>query len=237
LVLFSKKERLPLIEGALESLGADGCFIGWLRDTESPSPAIVRIATAGRIVAQAAARLFRPDLLGGGRQHGHFGFAAHLAVALPPGPADFDLSCPGSDTRITARLTVPSLASPAPVAVEALLRGPAAWTTADLAAAPACIDAAAQRSRMGTARFVDVIFRFVLQRWPSTDEQRVFAAALDEERLSPQGFLLELLDSRERADLDPQLPSPWDADFPFEDTSPHQPAPLATTTRRRKGTA
>jgi hypothetical protein len=236
LVLFFKKERLPLIAGALETLAADGCVAGWLRDTGSPSPVVVRIATAGRIVAQAAARRFRPDLLAGGQYHGHYGFAAHLAASLPPGPADFELTCAGSDTRITARLTVPSIAPPVPAAVEALLRGAPAWTTADLAAAPACIDAAAQRSRMGTARFVDVTFRFVLRRWPSRDERRVFAAALDEERLSPQGFLLELLVSRERADLDPHLPSPWDPDFPFVDPAQRNAPTLAAPTRRRKGT-
>jgi hypothetical protein len=237
LVLFFKKERLPLIHGALESLGPDG-FTGWLRDTESATPAIVRIATAGQIVAQAAARLFRPDLLARGQHHGHYGFNAHLAVALPPGPAAFDLSCNGQTTRITARLTVPAIAPPAPVPVESLLRGPPAWKTADLAANPACIDASAQRRLMGTARFVDVTFRFVLRRWPSRDEARVFAAALDEERLSPPGFLIELLGSRERADLGPALPSPWDADFPFAHTAPAAPPPiLAAPARRRKGAA
>jgi hypothetical protein len=80
---------------------------------------------------------------------------------------------------------------------------------------PGCLDLAAQRAAMGTARFVDVTYRFVLLRWPSPAASQVFCLALDEERVSPEAFLLELLGGRERADLGDGLASPWEPAFPY----------------------
>jgi hypothetical protein len=68
---------------------------------------------------------------------------------------------------------------------------------------------------MGTPRFVDVSFQYVLRRWPLEEEAFVFVRAIDQADMTPDGFLAELLASRERADLGPGLPSPWDAHFPF----------------------
>jgi hypothetical protein len=218
-----------MIEGVLEALRPDGVFFGWLRDTDSPTPAVLQIHGAGQVVATAVALAFRRDLLAGGHGHGHYGFAARLQVALAPGAADFELVSPGGGRVVGARLTVPAMAAGAQADVESLLRRAAAWTCADLAAAPGCIGAEAQRAAMGTARFVDVTFQFVLCRWPSADEALVFRRALDEERLSPQGFLLELLGSRERADLGDQLASPWDPEYPYG-----QAVPTATRRRRRE---
>jgi hypothetical protein len=54
-----------------------------------------------------------------------------------------------------------------------------------------------------------------LNRWPGDEEASVYIRALDKEGTLETDFLLELLSSRERADLDPALPSPWDPLFPF----------------------
>jgi hypothetical protein len=68
---------------------------------------------------------------------------------------------------------------------------------------------------MGTARFVDVSFQYVLRRWPLEEEAFVFVRAIEQGDMTPDGFLAELLGSRERADLGPGLASPWDANFPY----------------------
>jgi hypothetical protein len=129
--------------------------------------------------------------------------------------ATFVLFLPRHDQGIPVRLTVPLLDPPAPVRVEALLRPEPAWTVDALSPALSCLDLPAQRAAMGTHRFVDAGFQFVLRRWPMDDEAAVFAQAIDEGGMSPEAFLSELLGSRERADLGPDLASPWDATFPF----------------------
>ena len=218
-----------MIEGTVETLDAEGVFHGWLRDTRDPVPALIQIRNDGEVVAEALASAFRPDLLRTGHGHGHYGFLARTRAALPPGPTVFALFLPRHNQGIPVRLTVPPIPAASKLPVGALLKPEPAWTGAELATAIACLDLRAQRAAMGTRRFVDVCFRFILRRWPLDDEAAVYAQALDspaagEGAISPDAFLAELLASRERADMDDTLPSPWDAAFPFAPASAKQRA-------------
>jgi hypothetical protein len=204
-----------MIEGTVEALDADGVFHGWLRDTRDNQPALVQIRLGELVVAEALASAFRPDLLRGLHGHGHYGFLARARAALVPGSALFTLFLPRHGQGIPVRLTVPAIPPAAALPVAALLQAENSWTGADLAHAVQCLDLPAQRAAMGTARFVDVSFQLVLQRWPMDEEGAVFVQAIDEGATSPDAFLAELLGSRERADLPAALPSPWDAAFPF----------------------
>lgn len=204
-----------MIEGTLESVSPDGLLTGWLRDSEDPLPASLKIFHRGDLVAEAVALTFRPDLLISGHGHGHYGFVARLLQALPPGPADFDVFLTRRAQSIRVRLPVPALRPPAAATVEALLADHATWTVGDLCRAPGCMNLAAARRAMGTARFVDLSFRFVLGRWPGKEEASVYVRALEKEGTQEEAFLLELLTSAERYDLPPALPSPWDPLFPF----------------------
>jgi hypothetical protein len=204
-----------VIEGTVESVSDTGVFRGWLRDTRDPVPALVQIRLRDRVVAEALAAAFRPDLLRGGHGHGHYGFLARAQLALPAGVARFEIFLPRHDQGIPVRLEVPVIPPASPVPVEALLQPEPAWTVPDLARALACLDLPAQRAAMGTRRFVDVSFQFVLRRWPGDEEAAVFARAIEEGFMTPEGFLAELLGSRERADLGDALASPWEAAFPF----------------------
>jgi hypothetical protein len=204
-----------MIEGTVEYLTGEGIFGGWLRDTRDPIPAHVQIRRADEIVAESLAASFRPDLLRGGHGHGHYGFLARARVSLPPGMTRFELFLPRHDQGIPVRLEVPEIPLPIALPVEALLRPEPTWAVPDLAAALPCLGLPAQCATMGTPRFVDVAYHFVLQRWPLVEEAAVYITAIDEGGITPDSFLAELLASRERADLGPALPSPWDAAFPF----------------------
>jgi hypothetical protein len=184
----------------------------------------LEIRHRNRPVAEAAALAFRPDLLAAGHGHGHYGFAARLRHALAPGATDFELFLPRRDQSIRVRLAVPVLSPPHPAGVEQLVVDPPTWTVADLCRAPRCLHLAAERAAMGTRRFVDVTFQFALHRWPGDAEASVYIRALDEEGTGEADFLLELLTSRERADLAPALPSPWDPLFPFTRAAARQAA-------------
>jgi hypothetical protein len=221
-----------MIEGGLEELQPSGMFVGWLRDTAAREPVVLHVRSRGQMVAVAAAGAFRSDLLEAGHGHGHYGFAARSRAALPPGPAAFELFLPAHDEIMPVRLTVPRLAPPQAAAVGDLVRGERTWTVADVMRAPACLGLAAQRASMGTARFVDVTYRFAVRRWPTPAEAQVYCLALDEERLSPEGLLLELLGGRERADLGEALASPWEPAFPYALGDVAEPAPV-----RRRGAA
>ncbi len=204
-----------MIEGTVEFISPDGVFGGWLRDTRDAFPAQVQIRSAGAILAESLASAFRPDLLRGGHGHGHYGFLARARTRLEPGVTRFELYLPRHDQGIPVRLNIPPIPLAAALPVEALLRPEPTWTVADLAASLFCLDLAAQCATMGTPRFVDVTYRFALQRWPMDEEAAVYVTAIDNGETTPEGFLAELLASRERMDLGLSLPSPWDAVFPY----------------------
>jgi hypothetical protein len=215
-----------MIEGFLESLTEAGIFTGWLRDTSDAAPAIVEVRAlspggAARPVAHAVASAFRPDLLRGGHGHGHYGFRARLMTALPPGPRAFELYLPRQAQGVRTRLAIPQITLQDAVRVESLLRPDPTWTVADLLAALACLDLAALLARLGSTRFIDAAYRFVLNRWPERGEATAYALALADGGAAAEDVVRELLTSRERTDLGPELMSPWDHGYPF--ASPGRP--------------
>ena len=129
------------------------------------------------------------------------------------------LHLPRHGIGATAAVAVPPLEAAAPRAVESLLAMAQGWEVGDLLSRPECLGMPRHFATMGGARFVDGLFRFVLNRWPSPAEARLNSGALQAGRITPQGLLVELLTCRERADLAPGLPSPFDPDFPFEASS------------------
>lgn len=169
----------------------------------------------GKVVAEAVARAFRADLLRAGHGHGHYGFHARLRAGLPPGPCGVMLHLPATGMGAPMAVNVPRLDPPRPARVEDLLRVAPGWTVADLVARPGCLDMPGQHARLGTARFVDAVYRFALERWPSAAESRLHESGLHAGRIEPEGLLLELLTGRERADMAPDLACPYDPEFPF----------------------
>jgi hypothetical protein len=204
-----------MIEGHIESLSPTGIVQGWLRDTGSVAPCHIQVLHAGALIAEAMASVFRPELLRAGHGHGHYGFAACLRRPLPPGPCGVALHLPRHGSTAPMALHVPPLDPPQRVTVEKLLATDPSWTVADVLAVPSCLDAEANFRRMGAPRFVDALYRFVYDRWPSKAEAKLHADNLLRSRLTPQDLLVDMLDSGERADLGPALISPFDPLYPF----------------------
>jgi hypothetical protein len=204
-----------MIEGHIEKLTPDGIVHGWVRDTTSPTPCHVQVLQAGQKLAEAMAAAFRPDLLRAGHGHGHYGFAARLRHALPPGPCAVALHLPRYGRTAPMGLVVPPLAPVEPASVESLLAAPPTWCVTDLLHNIACLQADKNFAGLGAARYIDAAYRFVLSRWPSKAESRLHISNLEHRRVSPQDLLRDLLTSRERADLGTHLISPFDAEFPF----------------------
>jgi hypothetical protein len=213
-----------MIEGTVEAVLTDRRVLGWLRDTDQPLPSHVQLRIGKQVVAETMADQFRPDLLRQGHGHGHYGFRARLRQDIPPGQLDAILFLPQKRSGIRVRLAVPPLQARAVARVEALLVEEAGWTAAHLLAHPACLALDASLAAMGTARFLDAAFRFALHRWPEAAEAAVYGHALESHDVSPQSLLVELLSSRERAELPPALVSPWHPEFPFPF---HDPAATA----------
>ena len=204
-----------MIQGKIDTLTPSGVVRGWVRDTDHPEACHVQALYAGELVAEAVARLFRRDVLDGGHGHGHHGFEARLRRPLPPGRGVVTMHLPAHRTSAPMMVDIPILEPPQAARVEDMLRQPPGWAVDDVAANAACLQPDANYARLGPARFTDAVFRFVFGRWPSKAENRMNADSLAAGRITPAGLLLECLGSRERADMPPALPGPFDPAFPF----------------------
>lgn len=203
-----------LMEAAVDAVDGAGIVIGWVRHGDH-APALVSLHAGRELLAQAPARLFRADLLRRGVGHGHYGFRARLRRRPAPGRLAARLAVPGGGEAMPVTLHIPALPPPRRLAVESLVRIEPGWTVEDVLEAPGCLDMPGHLAAIGAPRFTDRLFRFALGRWPADHERTFYAAGLAQGDIEPTALLVELLSSRERADLPPALPSPWDAAFPF----------------------
>jgi hypothetical protein len=202
-----------MLEGYVEAVDAAGFVSGWAWDGTAAA-ASVQLRHRGRVVAEGVADRFRADLLQAGRGHGHHAFRLRLRQGVPAGPATFEVVLPRRGGRAggPARVIVPE-ASGRAVPLEALLGGAEAWTVAHVLAHPSCLDLAGALARMGAERFLDAVYRFALERWPTAAEIAAWTRLLTVQGVAPDVLLVELLGSPERVEMPPALLSPHDPRF------------------------
>lgn len=194
---------------------ADGVALGWARDAEAGRPCRVAVVLAGRVLGEAFADAFRPDLLLLGIGHGHHAFAVRLRAPLPRGVHRLQLRGPDGEETVGDAVDAPEPAPLPPVPVTALLSRGDQWRAADVLAGVACLAPEANLAAMGPARFVDCCYRFVLGRWPGAHEAAPTVESLGAGSLAAAELLRIMLASPERQALDAPLASPYDAAFPF----------------------
>ncbi len=203
-------------QGAIETASADGTVRGWACVPGATTPPIVTLSLNGQPLARAIADRFRPDLLSVGERHGHHAFLAIAASSPPPGRHLITLSVAGVAGSISADIDFPNPGPRPTVTVENLLALPPRWTAADLRANPGVLKLTEMRGKLGDARLIDALYRFVLERFPSAGEHQARMAELHHGWLNPISLLRELL-TREpefAARLTP-LACPFDLDYPF----------------------
>ena len=208
-----EKRGQAAVQLSAETVTSEGMLTGFAYDPSATIPLVIQIMAGGAVIAEARAHHFRADLLAAGLSHGHHGFAARLRSPLKPGPAKLTLAC--GALRKPCSLTIPRQTKRPPTLVETLLAPPHGWTVADFLSQPACLPWTKYANDLGTNRFVDAAYQFALLRWPSDPEAAVNVRALTRGHVSPQGFIVQLLQSRERGDMEEALMSPFDAEFGF----------------------
>jgi hypothetical protein len=93
---------------------------------------------------------------------------------------------------------------------------PGHWTDADILDNSAQFRLEEQFAALGLERFVDTIYRFVLDRWPEEAMVEAVRRAHAAGRFSAEAFLRQTIESEERRDqADRSLPSPFHHRFPF----------------------
>lgn len=206
-------------QGELHYIGGDDCFIGWARPLQ-PGPACeITILREGQPIATAVADIYRQDIMQQGIGHGHFGFRILRSAQCQAGKARFSLverrSGTGFDGATDITLQVARYRRDKVLTVEDLLTPRTTWTEAEVVADLQCLEPEATWRRMGSRRFVEAAFLFVLGR-PADDGGRTrYVTALETAELTAYDILRTLFGSQERARSGPPLISPLDAKYPF----------------------
>lgn len=207
----------------IDLIAADGSIEGWAKSDDSSTPCHVQIRLGEQVIAETIANRFRRDLLQVGLGHGHYAFVARMRTKLPAGRYAFECYDGRTNTRFgdTAGelMTVPewaqSKAAQSNTVVESLVVAPAEWEDDDVLPHISCLNLGANLEQMGVARFVDVTFKYVLNRWADPDGAQRYAQALNDREITPEQFFSILMGSGERKAIRAPLPSPFDYRFPY----------------------
>jgi len=213
------------VEGFIDICTQDGYLEGWAR-FRGPGhrPCIVSILRDGAVVARASADQYRRDLLAAGVGHGHYGFRSRLLRPLPPGAHEFSMVEESTGEPVlnpaekASRFVVelPEIVpADAVISVEQLLKRRSEWSDADVAGHVGSLGLEQARRRMGDARFVDVLYMFLLGRRADSEGSQAYCRKLEQGDIDAEEMFRVLLASEERRSKSTRLPSPYDAEFPF----------------------
>ncbi len=216
--MYKNNSSFPPLHGNIDGTSPEGFIFGWAWRAGTLERCHVRVLSDGRPVAEALADRFRRDLLEAGIGLGFCGFVARAQKPLAPGPHLLQLLEAKTETPIGREVRIEIPASAAEKTANARLALPhpqTIWSDEDVLAHLAQFNLAAHHRRMGTLRFIDVTFRYVLGRWADEVGLNAYARELDSGALSPEQFFAALLRSKERKANPKPLPSPFDYRFPF----------------------
>lgn len=207
----------PAALGGIDGISPDGHIMGWAWQPGSAERSHIKIIMGDEILAEALADWFREDLLRAGMGLGHCAFFARPHVRLEPGEYLLELV----DARLDVVIGPPGgrlVIVPDEDADEATLdfSPRVAWNDDEVLEALEHFDLTRQWETLGTARFVDAVFRFVLGRWADDDGMQGYVRALETGELAPEEFFRIILSSDERQAMRTPLPSPFDYRFPFK---------------------
>ncbi len=210
---------MPVFEGGIDGFTRDGFIAGWACRPGVVTRCHVRVLWEGEVLGEAVAESFRTDLLHAGKGLGHCGFFARLRRELPPGEHVFSLAVvPEDGLEIEIARDLP-LVMPADPEIRAQLpespRDRPAWRDEDVLGHLAQFDLARHCREMGVDRFVDVVYRFALDRWADDSARGLYPSILEKASLTPDAFFSIILTSDERKGRQTPLPSPFDYRFPF----------------------
>jgi hypothetical protein len=200
----------------IENISAERMMTGWIMVHGRQTPVTAIIRCNGELVAKARATLFRRDLLAAGCGHGHYGFAVPVMRSLPAGPQVFEITDAETAEEFhnsPLLLAVPAAGSLTPRPVDALLSSRATWADADIREYPASLRLQDNFKRLGARRFIDVVCRFLLNRWPTETEFTAVSTGLESGTSKPDAFFLNLLERTAQPQATRSLPSPYDPLF------------------------
>jgi hypothetical protein len=207
-----------VIDARIDLVSPAGVVEGWARCENRFEPVEVTLWLGARQVGEATASAFRRDLLAAGIGHGHYAYRCKLCLD-EVSHGVLELREAGGDTAVASYTIEPGTLTPnrrlKRGTIESLLVAPARWLMADVEAHTEALDLEDNLMELGPKRYIAMVYRFLLGRWPGAHEYDFYLPDLRRDLISATDIFRTIFDSAERknAGMDPL--SPFDPGYPF----------------------
>jgi hypothetical protein len=172
----------------------------------------------GRQVAAATASAFRRDLLAAGIGHGHYAYRCKLCLD-EVSHGVLELREAGGDTAVASCNIEPGILTPnrrvTRRTIESLLVAPARWSIDDVEAHPEALDLETNLMELGPKRYIAMVYRFLLGRWPDAHDYDFYLPNLRRDLISATDIFRTIFNSSERKNNGLEPMSPFDPGYPF----------------------
>jgi hypothetical protein len=220
-----------ITDARIDVVSPAGVTEGWAKSEDRYEPVEITLWLEGKQVGATTAAGFRRDLLAAGIGHGHYAYRCRITVT-EPAHGVLELREPGGDTAF-ATYTIEPGALVANQAlkhrfIESLLVAPSCWSMEDVQAHPEALDLETSLLRLGPRRYIDMVYRFLLGRWPGAHEYDFYFPDLRRDLISATDIFKTIFNSDERKNNGLEPLSPLDLKYPLrgrrDQTPPAAPA-------------
>jgi hypothetical protein len=207
-----------VIDARIDLVSPAGVVEGWARCQDRPEPVDVTLWLDGRLIGAATASAFRRDLLAAGIGHGHYAYRCKLRLdEVLHGM--LELREAGGDVVLASYTIEPGSLIPSrrvkQRTIESLSVAPARWAMDDVKDHFAALDLETTLFEFGPKRYIAMVYRFLLGRWPDQAEYDYYLPDMRRDLISASDIFRTVLNSDERQNngLDPL--SPFDPRYPL----------------------
>jgi len=219
-----------VIDARIDLVSSAGVVEGWAKCEDRSEPVEVTLWLVDRQVGAATASAFRRDLLAAGIGHGHYAYRCKISLD-EVAHGVLELREAGGNTALASFAIEPGTLTPnrhvTRRTIESLLVAPARWSMGDVEAHPEALDLETNLMQLGPKRYIAMVYRFLLGRWPGAHEYDFYLPNLRRDLISATDIFRTVFNSAERKNNGLEPMSPFDPGYPLRGRREqlHSPGP------------
>jgi hypothetical protein len=220
-----------ITDARIDLVSPVGVAEGWAKSEDRYRPVEITLWLDGRQVGAATAAAFRRDLLEAGIGHGHYAYRCRTNLN-EAAHGILELREAGGDAALATYTIEPGSLAPRrsakPQFIESLLITPARWSIEDVGAHPEALDLETNLIELGPRRYIDMVYQFLLGRWPGAYEYDLYLPDIRRGMSSATDVFRTIFSSGERKNSSLEPLSPLDPRYPLHGRRvelPPAPAP------------
>lgn len=219
-----------MIDARIDLVSPAGVVEGWARYENRFESVELQLWVDDKQVGAATASAFRRDLLAAGIGHGHYAYRCKISLDQASHGV-LELREAGGEVVLASYTIEPGSLTPnrriKRGTIESLLVAPARWSMSDVEAHPEALDLETNLMELGPKRYIAMVYRFLLGRWPGAHEYDFYLPNLRRDLISATDIFRTVFNSAERKNNGLEPMSPFDPGYPLRGRREqlHSPGP------------